>query len=278
MTVRVAGWGRRVADRAVLVLGGTAEARQAANRLNDVPGISVTTSLAGVTRNPRLPAGAVRRGGFGGVDGLAAYLKETRTTVLLDATHPYAVAISRNAAAAGRRTGVPVLHLVRPAWERQAGDVWHVVDDAEAAAAWLQQSGLADGATVFLTVARHELAAFAGVTRFRYLVRTVEPVSTGSLRAETLQARGPFQRAGERALMRERGVACLVSRNSGGDAGVAKIEAARDLGVPVVMLRRPDPPAGETAESVSAAVSWVGRVARAGRVASADHSRSGRNR
>ena len=261
-----------MAGSPVLVLGGTAEARMLADRLHGTAGCDVTTSLAGVTRDPHRPAGRLRVGGFGGADGLARHLERTGTAVMVDATHPWAVVISRNAAEAGRRAGVPVLHLVRPAWERRDADRWHEVEDAVAAARWLDGSELASGSVVFLTVARAEHAAFAGITRFRYIVRTIEPVTDSPLAAEPVQARGPFTRAGETAFMRERGVACLVTRNSGGAASVAKIDAARDLGLPVVMLERPAPPQGETVASVEAAVAWVRRVIGDG------HPRRGRSR
>ena len=261
-----------MAGSPLLVLGGTAEARELADRLHHIPGCDVTTSLAGVTRDPRRPAGGLRVGGFGGVEGLTRYLARTGTGAMIDATHPWAVVMSRNAAEAGRRAGVPVLHLVRPAWERRDTDRWHEVENASAAARWLDRSGLPPGSVVFLTVARAEHAAFAGLPRFRYIVRTIEPVTCGPLAAETVHARGPFSRAGETAFMRERDVACLVTRNAGGAASVAKIEAARDLGLPVVMLERPAAPEGETVASVDAALAWARRVVREG------HSRVGRSR
>lgn len=244
----------------ILILGGTADAVELARRLDGMAGIEVLSSMAGVTSNPRRPAGLVRSGGFGGIAGLVDYLGAERIDAVLDATHPFAVQISRHAAQAGRMTGKPVLHLVRPAWRRQVGDTWHGVASANAAADWLERSALPAGVTVFLTLGRAEIAAFAGAPRFRYLVRSIEPPPDIErlADAELLLARGPFSLENERGLLRRHDVACLVAKNSGGEAMHAKIQAARDLGKPVLMIRQPPPPAdAETVASIDDAVGWT---------------------
>jgi precorrin-6A/cobalt-precorrin-6A reductase len=248
-----------MAGRRVLILGGTAEALDVAARLNAMDGITPVTSMAGVTLNPRLPEGTVRRGGFGGAEGLAAYLRAETITVVVDATHPFAARISRHAAEAGARTGVPVLHLVRPAWERVNGDSWHEVAGAGEAADWLDASRLPNEAWVFLTIGRSELAAFAEAGRLNFIARSIEaPEDTdATVVTRTILERGPFSLAGERRLLSENNVACLVAKNSGGLASYPKIEAARELGLPVVIIQRPPSPMGETVSDVAGAIAWI---------------------
>jgi precorrin-6A/cobalt-precorrin-6A reductase len=242
-----------------LILGGTADAIEIARRLDRVADIDVVSSMAGVTRAPRRPPGRVRTGGFGGAAGLSDYLRTETIAGVIDATHPFAGQISRHAAEAGAATGVPVLHLIRPAWRRQDGDTWHGVASAGQAAAWLTASALPDGAAIFLTIGRGAVAAFADADRFRYVVRSIEPPA-GIARlgdAVSVLARGPFSLEAERALMRRHEIACLVAKNSGGGASCAKIEAARTLGLPVVMIRQPEPPEGARAGDADAVVAWV---------------------
>ena len=243
----------------VLILGGTTEALDAAERLSALGGITVITSMAGVTRNPRLPAGENRTGGFGGVSGLTTYLDAEDIAAVLDATHPFAAQISRHAGDAGSRAGVPVLHLTRPPWRRQQGDQWHEVDSAYAAAAWLNTAPLADGSTVFLTIGRAEVSAFAEIDRLRCVSRSIEPPDFGGALpfAEAILARGPFSADDERQLMVDRNVVCLVAKNSGGTASYPKIRAARALGLPVVMITPPAAPGGESTSSVDVAVAWA---------------------
>jgi precorrin-6A/cobalt-precorrin-6A reductase len=248
-----------MAGRRVLILGGTRDAGELAGRLRETGGIDVTSSLAGVTRNPRLPEGRIRRGGFGGAQGLAAYLRDEAIEAVIDATHPYAACISRNAAEAAAMASVPVLHLVRPAWDTVSGDIWHGVADAAEAAAWLNASSLPDGSAVLLTIGRSELCAFAPVRRLRLIARGIEEPG-GEVQAmldRLILDRGPFTLDGERCLMVDTGTACLVAKNSGGTASYPKIRAARDLGLPVVMIERPPAPSGPSVGTVSEAVSWV---------------------
>ncbi|MCC9689474.1 MULTISPECIES: cobalt-precorrin-6A reductase [Streptomyces] len=228
----------------VLILGGTAEARRLAAALAARPGIRVTTSLAGRVSRPRALDGEVRVGGFGGPGGLASWLREERVDAVVDATHPFAATITGNAAVATAAARVPLLVLRRPGWQPVPGDRWHPVPSLEAAAAALP----ALGPRVFLTTGRLGLAAFAGLTEHRFLVRSVEPPGPPlPPHTHVLLARGPFTVTDETALLREHRVDVLVTKDSGGAATSAKLAAARDLGLPVVVVRRPPLPDGVTA-------------------------------
>ncbi|MGY1711537.1 cobalt-precorrin-6A reductase [Geodermatophilus sp. SYSU D00758] len=234
----------------VLVLGGTGEARRLAGRLVE-QGIAVTSSLAGRVAEPVLPAGAVRVGGFGGVEGLAAELGGV--AALVDATHPFAATMTAHAAAAAAATGTPLLRLQRPGWTAGPGDDWRWVGTLEEAAAAVRGYG-----SVFLTTGRQGLAAFAGLTG-RCLVRAVDPPAPPlPARTTVVLARGPFTPGEERALMAEHGVDVLVTKDSGGGMTAAKLAAARALRVPVVLVRRPPLPAGVRAvATVGEALAWV---------------------
>ncbi len=243
----------------VLILGGTGEAAVLARALAEEPRVAATTSLAGRTRAPGELPGAVRRGGFGGARALADYLESHGIDLLVDATHPFATRISRNAAQACAAAGVPRLVLTRPPWTAREGDRWTPVPDAEAAAAALSGLGPGLGARTFLTIGRQELAAFAGLDAVWFLVRLVEPPEDPIPLEEyhLVLGRGPFSLERETALLREHGIEVVVSKNSGGPGTYAKIEAARALGLPVVMIERPSLPAGETVETVAAALAWI---------------------
>jgi precorrin-6A/cobalt-precorrin-6A reductase len=238
----------------VLVLGGTSEARALAAQLNDLPGLRVVSSLAGRVSNPVLPAGEVRVGGFGGAAGLAAYARTEGVGVVVDATHPFAETISAHAVEACAQAGVPLLRLARSAWTPRDGDDWHDAGSLDEAAAMLP--GL--GTRVFLTTGRQGLAAFAGLDRLWFLIRCVDPPG-GALpaRRELLLARGPYERAAERALMRRHGIDVLVTKNSGGPLTEGKLDAARDLGIGVVMISRPPAAAAGSVTAASDAVRWV---------------------
>lgn len=225
----------------VLILGGTTEARRLAAGLAARPGVRVTTSLAGrVTRPGALP-GEVRTGGFGGPDGLADWLRENRVDALVDATHPFAETMTGHAARAARSTGVPAVVLRRPGWRPGPGDRWYDVPSLAGAAEALP--GL--GRRVFLTTGRLGLAAFAGLTGLRFLVRSVEPPEP-PLPPDTrvILARGPFTVPDETELLRAHRIDVLVTKDSGGEATAAKLTAARDLGLPVLIVRRPALPDG----------------------------------
>ncbi len=221
----------------MLVLGGTGEARELASTLAARPGVCVTLSLAGRTRAPVLPACAVRVGGFGGAAGLADWLRSEAVAVVVDATHPFARAISGNADRAAAAAGVPLVVLERPRWEAAPGDRWTRVADMAGAAAAL---GTAPR-RVFLAVGRQEIGAFRAAAQHHYLVRSIEAAAPGDMPpdAEALLARGPFSEADERALLSGRRIEVLVAKNSGGAATWGKIAAARALGLPVVMIDRP---------------------------------------
>lgn len=235
----------------VLILGGTSEARALAGELAGAH--TVISSLAGRTSRPLLPAGEVRVGGFGGVAGLASFLVERQVGALVDATHPFAARISANASAAARRSGVPLLHLRRPGWEAGDGDVWHRVPDLAEAAALLPRLGR----RVFLTTGRQEISAFAGNDQW-FLARSVEPPEPPMpVRLAVVLDRGPFTLDGERRLLAEHRIDVLVSKDSGGPA--PKLAAAREGGIPVVLVDRPPLPAGEVVASVAEAVAWVTR-------------------
>ena len=209
------------------------------------PGLRVTSSLAGRVAGPRLPPGEVRIGGFGGAAGLTEWLRAHRVDVLIDATHPFAETISFNAARAAATAHVPLLALRRPGWVAGPGDDWHPAGSLTEAAALLPQLGR----RVFLTTGRMGLAAFAGPESagLWFLVRSVDPPEPGQpvpSRRELLLERGPFALEGERALLSSRRIEVLVTKDSGGAATAPKLAAAREAGIPVVVVRRPPVPEG----------------------------------
>jgi precorrin-6A/cobalt-precorrin-6A reductase len=237
----------------ILILGGTGEARELAAELV-AAGVDVLSSLAGRVRRPRLPDGPVRVGGFGGAAGLVAFLRTEGITGLVDATHPFAGTITAHAAEAAARAGVPLLVLRRPAWETEP--TWQPVPDIRAAAAAVRAW---PGESVFLTTGRRDLDVFAGDDRHRFLVRTVDPPDGPVPPRMTLVLdRGPYTVEGECALMRAHGVGLLATKNSGGPMTAAKLRAARDLGIQVLMVQRPPlPPGTQAVPSVAEAVRWV---------------------
>lgn len=238
---------------AVLILGGTSEARALASALveRDVP---VVSSLAGRVARPRLPVGEVRVGGFGGPEGLAAWLTEHGTTAVVDATHPFAERISASAIVAANTAGVPLLRLERPGWTQPDGAAWHWVDSLDAAADLLP----ALGERVFLTSGRQGLAAFARLSEQWFLIRCVDPPAPPlPPHHQVVLGRGPYTVDGELALMREHRVEVLVTKDSGGSMTSAKLRAAHQLGIGVVVVRRPSRPDTETVHSVDDAVQWV---------------------
>ncbi|KDN81583.1 cobalt-precorrin-6A reductase [Kitasatospora cheerisanensis] len=243
----------------VLILGGTSEARRLADVLVADPALRVTSSLAGRVAQPRLPAGEVRIGGFGGPAGLAAWLRAHRVDALIDATHPFAETMSRNAAAAVADTGTPLLALRRPSWAPQDGDRWHPVPSLAAAADALP----ALGRRVFLTTGRQGIASFAHLDGLWFLARSVEPpVPPMPSAVEVLLERGPFTLDGERELLRAHRIEVLVTKDSGSAATAPKLTAARELGLPVVVVQRPAAPQGvRTAPDVAGAVNWVRTLA-----------------
>ena len=241
----------------LLILGGTAEGRALAEAASARfgPSLEVISALAGRTRAPILPAGTVRIGGFGGAEGLAAFLRAEGIGLLIDATHPYATQISAQAYEAAVHVGTERLVLVRPPWQPLPGDRWIDVVTVAAAVGAIP----ADAERVFLTVGVRSLAPFATRPDLWFLVRLVdEPAEPIPLaRYCLICARGPFAEADERALLTDHRIDCLVTRASGGEATAAKLAAARALRLPVVMVRRPAPPPGPSVSSVEEALTWI---------------------
>ncbi|MFQ6392639.1 cobalt-precorrin-6A reductase [Nocardia sp. KC 131] len=239
----------------ILILGGTREARELAHIASGERGNDVVSSLAGRVRDPLLPEGAVRIGGFGGVDGLREWLVANAIEVVIDATHPFAGTISANAAAAAASVDLPLLHLRRPGWSEGPEDAWLRVPDLDAAAATV--AGLGD--RVFLTIGRQGVGAFAGLTEPWFLIRAIDPPD-GDLppHHELLLARGPFAVDDESRLMASHRINVLVTKDSGGDQTAAKLVAAHAAGIPVVMIDRPALPAEAiVAQNVRDAREWL---------------------
>lgn len=235
----------------ILLLGGTAEARDLAARLH--PEVQVISSLAGRVPDPALPVGEVRIGGFGGVEGLCRWLTETPVDAVVDATHPFAATITAHAAEACDRLGLPHLVLARPAWS--PGDALLVDSDRQAA----ERVAAAGFQRVFLTTGRSGTAVFRDVDAW-FLIRAVTAPEPATLppRHELLLSRGPYHVDGERELLSSRHIDAVVTKNSGGEMTRAKLDAAAALGVAVVMVDRPALPAGvRTVGAVEDAVAWV---------------------
>jgi precorrin-6A/cobalt-precorrin-6A reductase len=240
----------------VLILGGTTEARELAAALSVRPGVRVTTSLAGRVARPGALPGDVRTGGFGGPDGLAEWIRDHRVDAVVDATHPFAATITANAVRAGALTGVPAVVLRRPGWEAGPGDRRHSVHSLAEAADLVPKLGR----RAFLTTGRLGLAAFAHVRDVHFVVRSVEPPDPPLPEfTEVVLARGPFTVADESELLRVYAVDVLVTKDSGGAATAAKLTAARDAGLPVVIVRRPPlPPGAHAVPDVAGALAWLG--------------------
>jgi len=239
----------------ILILGGTAEARQLAGRLAKRAEFDVTLSLAGRTASPAAQGVPVRSGGFGGAAGLADYLKSERIDALIDATHPYAGVISANAVEAARRGNVPFVALRRPPWVAIAADRWTEVSDVGAAVRALG----AEPRRVFVALGRNELAPFAAAPQHRYLIRSVDPVDPPLALPHVtyVTGRGPFKEDDDRALMTAHRIEVAIAKNSGGSATYGKIAAARSLGIGVIILRRPPTPDTAAVETVEDTIAWL---------------------
>lgn len=243
----------------ILVLGGTAEGRRLASELSAVQGLSVTTSLAGRVEDPAQLPGQVRVGGFGGVNGLLAHLIANRVRAVVDATHPFAAEMTHHAAKACEAAKIPLVRVDRPAWTPWRGDVWHEVDTVAAAAS------LADslGRRLLVTVGRQEASAFADVAAWCLIRCVEEPEGPLPVRCQVLLDRGPFMLPDEQRLLAEHRIDVLVTKNSGGGSTIAKLWAAREAGIPVVMVTRPRlPPGLHCVPDVEAAIEWLGSVLR----------------
>lgn len=241
--------------RRILILGGTAEARQLAGRLAGRDDLSVTLSLAGRTASPAPQPVPVRIGGFGGAEGLAEYLSDECIDVLIDATHPYAATISANAAKAVAESGAKLLALRRPPWEKVPGDLWNEVDTLAGAVHTLGD----EPRRVFLALGRKDLVPFLHAPQHSYLIRSVDPVDPPLAlpRVQYITGRGPFTEEHDGALMATHHIEVVIAKNSGGDATYGKIAAARALGIDVIMLRRPALPPVAQVETVEDVVRWL---------------------
>jgi precorrin-6A/cobalt-precorrin-6A reductase len=244
-----------IQSKRLLLLGGTSDAVELAGRAAALPNVEVITSLAGRTRQPIVTQQNTRIGGFGGVAGLIGYLKDQQIDCLIDATHPFAAQISFHAAAAAIAVNIPHLIFLRPAWSQTNGDRWIEVDSNATAAKLLPEMAQ----RIFLTIGRQELAAFADLKEQYFLMRMIDPplldapVPPGKI----LLDRGPFTLKNERSLLQEYDIGAIVSKNSGGDATYAKIIAARELKIPVVMVQRPPMPVAEQVSDIESALSWL---------------------
>jgi precorrin-6A/cobalt-precorrin-6A reductase len=237
----------------VLLLAGTTEATRLTELLVRVHGVDVLSSLAGVTTAPAHRAGRTRTGGFGGAEGLADHLRENPVDALIDATHPFAAVMPFNAAAAAAATATPSCRLLRPPWVPTPADRWVDVPDLPAAAAALSSLG---ARRVLLAVGRQSTWAFADHDAW-FLVRAIEAPEVAPADHQLLLERGPFHLTSERALLLDHRIDAVVTKNAGGTATMAKLVAARELEIPVVMVARPAPPDVTIVSGVDHAVAWL---------------------
>ena len=244
--------------RNVLILAGTAEARALAGLLVGCKEWRSISSFAGRTASPVLPAGEMRTGGFGGAALLARYLKEEKISAIVDASHPFAERISRNALAAAETAGVPLLRLNRPAWTKQDGDQWHEIGGWPDAIPLIAERPV----RAFLAIGHQELRAFGELESSFFLVRTVDPVTVPLplQRYAAITGRGPFSADAETVLLREHGITHVICKNSGGISAYGKLEAARKLGLPVIIKRRPAALRTPAVTNAEDAMVWLGAV------------------
>lgn len=241
----------------LLILAGTTEATALANAVA-VAGLRATVSFAGRVARPKRQPLPQRVGGFGGVAGLVDHLQRQAITHVIDATHPFAAQMSRNAVAACAQAGVPLCALTRAPWAPVPGDRWTCVPDIAGAVAALDRPACA----VMLAVGRMHLQDFAPQPQHRYLLRLVDPPAAPPPFPDhhVLVSRGPFTEAADRAVMETHGIALVVSKNAGGTGAYAKIAAARALGLPVVMIDRPAVPTRTEAHDVPGVFDWLGHT------------------
>jgi precorrin-6A/cobalt-precorrin-6A reductase len=244
-----------------LILGGTSDANQLADAIAHAR-IDAIYSYAGRTQNPVAQSLPARTGGFGGAAGLIEFIKAARITHVVDATHPFATEMSRHAVAACGALALPLIALERAPWTRVEGDRWIEVESIDAAVDALPEART----RVFLAIGRQHLAPFAAKPQHGYTLRFVDPPD-GKLPLpdpDIIVSRGPFTLEGDLELMRARNIAWVVARNSGGAGARAKIDAARALDLPVVMIARPAPPERRRVERVEEVLAWLGHDARLG--------------
>lgn len=240
--------------RAILILGGTHEALKIAEQLCKVDGLRIITSLAGRVKNPKTPTGELRLGGFGGVDGLAEYLKNEAIDLLIDATHPFAENISKNAVAACEQANIERLHFLRPKWKAEPEDHWRSVPDLDKAV-----DALPENATVFLALGSQYLAPFSKRKNIRFIARMIEPPNPLPKFAdlEILLAKPSNNLETEIGLLKTNRITHIVCRNSGGTGAWQKLLAARELQLPVIIVERPATPAGKTFSSVEVLIASI---------------------
>jgi precorrin-6A/cobalt-precorrin-6A reductase len=243
----------------LLILGGTAEAMALASLAVKIDGLQVISSLAGRTQHPLELPGMSRIGGFGGEQGLIDYLRSNQIDLVIDATHPFAQQISWNGARAAVACDLPWLRLDRPAWQPQPGDCWLSVANHKEAAALLPKLAR----RIFLTIGRQELGNYAHLQDLWFLMRSIDPpVNVSMPPGEVILAKGPFCVADEKELLIQHRIEAIVSKNSGGNATYAKIAAARELGLPVIMIERPLEPDGDRVNSLAKATEWLQELVR----------------
>ncbi|WNL37691.1 cobalt-precorrin-6A reductase [Halomonas sp. PAMB 3232] len=238
----------------VLILGGTSEASALACAISK-RGIAAIFSYAGRVKTPKAQPLPTRVGGFGGAEGLAAFITQQRITHIIDATHPFASQMSLNVLAANRQTGVPAIALTRPAWRPAAHDDWQHVASIEAAASALE----GPPQRVLLAIGRMHLAAFTARPQHHYVLRLVDaPAAPPPLAHFTTTVdRGPFTLEGDLVLLKHQRIERIVCKNAGGDGARAKLDAARRLGVPVIMIERPQLPARREVHGVDEVLAWL---------------------
>ncbi|MFK5978950.1 MAG: cobalt-precorrin-6A reductase [Rhizobiaceae bacterium] len=238
--------------RDILILGGTHEALKIAELLCKVDGLRVITSLAGRVKNPKMPAGELRKGGFGGVAGLVEYLRKETIGLLIDATHPFAENISKNAAAACEQTNITRLHFLRPEWNAEPEDHWLSVSDLNNAV-----DALPENATVFLALGSQHLASFSKLRNTRFIARMIEPPASKFPGLDILIAKPSNNLDTEIELLKTKKITHIVCRNSGGTGAWQKLLAARKLQLSVIMIERPAALAGKTFSSVEALIASI---------------------
>lgn len=240
--------------RKILILGGTAEARALSIALRQMGGFDVTVSLRGLTNVPQAYAGSMKFGGFGGVEGLSAYLRDGQFEACINATHPFAAQMTENARLAATATGIPLLRLARPGWKRLPDDIWNEVESIESAVEAVGRDDI-----VFLALGAQGSRPFARLAYARFVIRTSDPVPMEARwsNARYLTGLPNHESVLESDVFQENHVSLLVARNSGGDRGYAKIAAARSLGLPVVMIAPPKESGGRSVTCVPDAVAWL---------------------
>ena len=256
----------------ILILGGSSEAFTLAEKLEKHPDFKAISSLAGRTSIPRKPAGAYRTGGFGGVEGLAKYITDENIDAILDATHPFAAKITNNASLAANQARCPIIHINRPQWQKQKNDNWVEFNTMQEAAEEIEQTQ----SPCLLTIGRLELSAFIERTDIQFLCRAIEPPkNTDPIKQSNrnpkneddwpenfkfLYAKGPYNYEDEHSLFTKHKIKSIVTKNSGGEKAKAKLDVARDLNIPVIMIKRPKLPTGHFVETTMDALNWLEQI------------------